>query len=100
LVRRALTWEEYLELTIGPNGENYSEFGSEAERKGAWFANRDELMASVNPTTRPWAFWEYEIGKQVKNCDELDYLQRKNLLTESEKRLLLKWGRAGKIDRF
>ena len=35
-------------------------FASEAERRAAWTAQRDRLIASIKPCTRPQAWWDYE----------------------------------------
>ena len=53
--RAALTPGQELALAIG--GDWRAEFGSEAAAEQAWFHHRDELLASVNPMTRPIAWW-------------------------------------------
>ena len=53
-----LTTAQVLELLIGlPGG-----FASDAERRAAWFAHRDELMALLPPDGRGWAWVVYEGG--------------------------------------
>jgi hypothetical protein len=41
--QHVLTWEEQLELVCGPRGEEFSEWTTDAERREAWEAYRDEL---------------------------------------------------------
>jgi hypothetical protein len=58
MLRGELTSEQVLELVIGlPGG-----FASEAKRRAAWFAHRDELMALLPPDGRGWAWVTYEGG--------------------------------------
>jgi hypothetical protein len=35
-------------------------FESEAARRAAWVANRDQLLAEARPGLRPGAWWQYE----------------------------------------
>jgi hypothetical protein len=86
-----LTVEQTLALLIGPTGD---EFANDAAREAAWFLHRDELLADVNPTTRPWAYWQFEQGgKHPKHGEEAARLAELDLLTPTEKRLLTKWAR-------
>jgi len=56
-----LTLDQMFELTIGPRGA--SVFASDADRRAAWEAHRDELLAIWEAeAVRPWAFWRYEPG--------------------------------------
>lgn len=52
----ALSDEQEMDLVQGERGA----FASEAARRAAWRAHRERLMASVNPCTRPAAWWDYE----------------------------------------
>ena len=73
-------------LLIGPTG---GEFATEVEREAAWWEHREELMADVNPTTRPWAFWQYEQGgKHPARGKEAATLEKLGMLTPEEKRLI------------
>jgi hypothetical protein len=56
----ALTMDQTMELVLGPSR---GAFADDSERRSAWIRHRDELMASINEFRRPWAFWEYEIGR-------------------------------------
>ena len=53
---RALTFQEELNLLIGSGGVRWSD----DERREAWQEHKDKLMSSVNPGTRPAAFYDYE----------------------------------------
>lgn len=50
-----------------PGAIEYSMFGSDEERREAWEARRDRLMADwphVWLHQRPWAWWRYEAGRE------------------------------------
>jgi hypothetical protein len=52
---------DVLELTDGLCG--HASFESDEERREAWFANRDHLLAEHirhHPGKRPWAWWRFE----------------------------------------
>ena len=53
---RALTYQEEFDLLLGSGGVQWSD----GERREAWEDHKDVLMASVNPGTRPAAFFDYE----------------------------------------
>lgn len=60
-----LTFWERLDLRIGPMPDHWGtdriRWTTDAERRAAWFANRDELLARrTHPGRRPAAFWQYE----------------------------------------
>jgi hypothetical protein len=91
LLRGELTTAQTLALLIGPTG---NEFASDAERKQAWLMHREALLADVNPTTRPWGFWEYEQnGQHPRHGTQAATLAELGLLTPAEKRLLTKWAK-------
>ena len=66
---RQLTWDEDLELICGPAGgpddqdddqafdPERSDFASEAERRAAWFANRERLLE--------WS-WRTTVGRRAR----------------------------------
>ena len=58
-LRGELTTAQTFELLLGPTGQ---EFTTDAERKAAWFAHRDELMALLPPDGRGWGWVTYEAG--------------------------------------
>jgi len=88
-LRGELTSEQTWALLIGPTG---GEFASEAEQKAAWYAHREALLADVTPTTRPWAFWQYEQGgKHPRHGTEAAVLAAGGLLTPAEVALLARW---------
>src|ERR1035437_5850609 len=73
-------------LLIGPTR---GEFASDAERERAWWEHREALLADVNPTTRPWGFWEYEQGGQhPRHGQQAARLAELGLLTDAEQALL------------
>jgi hypothetical protein len=75
LKRMRLDWRRcQLELT----NEHINTWG-DRDRKG--------------PFTRPWAFWEFDVVDRRAGESQFDYLQRKNLLTEKEKRYFAECGR-------
>jgi hypothetical protein len=55
-----LTSGQTMELLIGP--ESRSAFRNDDERRAAWWAHRDELMALLPPDGRGWAWVAYEGG--------------------------------------
>lgn len=102
LARRAgsrgeLNREQGIELLIGPGGE--SDFTSEAEVRQAWRERREELLATIPPFRRPWAWWEYEAPGPLLwiNEPEENYLERHGLLTAQEKTMLARSRREGDI---
>lgn len=86
--QRGMTDEEELDLVLG---SSMGAFGSDAERQASWFANREELIALVNPLSRPQAFWDYE-QPDARQRAEKDFqtLERLGLLSDAEKALLAK----------
>jgi hypothetical protein len=65
LVRRdALTPHERADLT----GYAHGAFASDEERRDAWFAHRDELLARAQRGfgSGPAAFWDYEGPKELR----------------------------------
>lgn len=70
--RDVLTFEQELELLIGPKAPDArafrpgaphwerSSFISPWERRQAWFRYRDQLLEDSPPGTRPWGWWQYE----------------------------------------
>ncbi len=53
---------QHQDLLLGRRGA----FRSERERRAAWAANRERLLESVNPCTRPAAWWDYEAPGGMK----------------------------------
>jgi hypothetical protein len=90
MLRGELTSEQVLELVIGlPGG-----FASDAERERAWWEHREALLADVNPTTRPWGFWQYEQGGQhPRHGQQAARLAELGLLSDAEQALLRRWGK-------
>lgn len=84
----ALTDDQEWDLILGT--VHAAAFSSPKEREEAWFRHREILLKSVNPTTRPSAFWDYEAKKLPREKD-LAALVRLGLLTAEEKRLLQRW---------
>jgi hypothetical protein len=87
-----LTDAEELELICGPGGE--SAFSSESARREGWALHAEWLIEACNRSTRPWAYWQYDIQLQPSGND-MDALKRLGLLTPQEMRLLAAWA-AGK----
>jgi hypothetical protein len=87
-----LTDAQEMNLLIGAPGG----FANDDERRKAWFAHRDELMAALNPCTRPAGFWEFEApGGKLPGEKGWAALERLALLTPEEKHLARKWGLIG-----
>ena len=82
-VATMLTMEQTMELTLGPSR---GAFANDLERRSAWIRHRDYLMTSLNEFTRPWAYWNYEIGRMPEYPDgSFRLLSELGLLTEREK---------------
>ena len=67
--RAQLTFDERHHLQVGPNARHLQRhpaaeirWTTEAERRAAWFAHRDEFAVRFGerPGQRPAAFWQYE----------------------------------------
>ncbi len=87
-MNRILNLEQYLELLLGPRG-TASAFRSDEIRREAWIGHARELLAVVDPGSRPWAWWEYNAPEPALPWEpELAYLERCNLLTEIERQRL------------
>ena len=85
---RVLNLEQYLELLLGPRG-TASAFTSDALRRAAWRDHARELLAVVDPGSRPWAWWEYDAPEPALPWEpELAYLERCKLLTDTERQRL------------
>lgn len=78
--RRELTEGQFWELMLGPPAPDReaftspypakrSAFESPFLRRAAWNEHKAEIMEGHNPGTRPWAWWEYEVGKQPRAAD-------------------------------
>ena len=62
---------ELLELGAGYDGRG-SQWPTDAERREAYFAHRDEVLdrrAQRRPGERPWAFWHYEHPDLERDTD-------------------------------
>ena len=59
-LRGELTSEQTMELLIGPGWR--SAFRNNDERRAAWWAHRDELMALLPPDGRGWGWLVFEGG--------------------------------------
>jgi hypothetical protein len=84
------------ELILGPHGPHTDKpplFPSDAARRAAWVEHRDSLLKGVNPTVRPWAWWEYE-SPEPRESDEAAQLRRLGLLSANELALLDRWAAA------
>jgi hypothetical protein len=89
--KQGLSLTETWALLLGPTG---NEFASDAFRKAAWWEHREALLADVNPTTRPWGFWQYEQGgKHPAHGQQAARLAELGLLTDAEQALLRRWGK-------
>lgn len=99
--RGELTGDEFWELSLGPPSADdvaftsphsrlRSAFESPFLRRAAWLLNRTELLAGHNPGTRPWGYWEYEVGEQPQEGDE-EALRRLGLLEPWEAAQLAAW---------
>jgi hypothetical protein len=85
-----LTWDQQLELWLGPNGESC--FVTDAERRRAWAAQREEILADCPACVRPWAFWEYEVKHHpTGGVSDREELTRLGLLSPDEVALTAKW---------
>ena len=86
-VRGALTPEQEIAPLIGGQA-----FATPQEYERAWWTHREELLASVNPTTRPAAWWALEFkGERRPRERDRQALERLGLLTPEEKHLVEKW---------
>jgi hypothetical protein len=85
--RRELTWEQELELFLGPRSAGQSAYASEAERREAWGTHREQFMEH----TRPWAWWKYDAPASVRPAwhqgiaEEWAALEAAGLATEDER---------------
>ena len=96
--RRTLSYVDWMDLVIGGP---YTP-GERTRLRPLWESHREQLMASVNPGTRPAAFWEFEVEKKDRPGEpadprkpgyvpdelQIDRLKRLGLLTPAEKALL------------
>jgi hypothetical protein len=86
-----LTFEQAMELILGPINVSAPPFANDRERRSAWKQYRDELLTSVNEFSRPWAFWVYEVGRMPNRSAgerDVDLLRKLNLLTDQERAIL------------
>lgn len=86
----ALAVEQEEDLMSGWRGA----FATAPERKAAWLAARDRLMATCNPATRPAAWWDYEAPVALdphRGQDEQLYVM--GLLSDSERATFEAWCR-------
>jgi hypothetical protein len=58
--RRHLTLAQRTSLILGATSAYQDAFGSDAERRAAWFRHRDYFLAMCRFGDRPAAFWDYE----------------------------------------
>jgi hypothetical protein len=87
-----LDLEQYLELLLGPKDE-LSAFDSGESRREAWRDHSAELLAMVDPGSRPWAWWQYDAIEPILPREpELAYLCRCGLLTGAERERLERAG--------
>jgi len=87
----ALTDAQEWDLLIGgPLGA----FATPEERKRAWYAHRDELIALLGTIVRPQGFWDYEYSKLPGEKD-FKALKRLGLLTPEERRQAARWAKEG-----
>jgi hypothetical protein len=92
-LRRELTWEEEMELWLGPSHRG-SLFASREDLQQAWLANRDRLMAVWGKHgRRPAAWWEFEAPFPRPSGREQSSLYEAGLLTEEERVELVTWWR-------
>jgi hypothetical protein len=86
--------ERELDLVGGERGA----FASSAERRAAWRANRDRILAAVNPGCRPAAWWEFEAkAARDPNRSQDEQLYVMGVLSDSEKADFEAWcKRAGR----
>lgn len=84
-------------MTVGIEKTGHPAFASRADYERAWWQHRDFLMTSVNPCSRPDAWWTLEFkGERKPGEKDWEVLERAGLLTETEKCLVEKWYRHGK----
>jgi hypothetical protein len=84
---RGLTEAQAIALLIG--GDFPALFGSEQAAREAWIRHREELMAAVNPCTRPEAWWCFEAPEKPAGRNaRFETLERLGLLTGSERAML------------
>jgi hypothetical protein len=83
-----LTDAQSWELLLGPRRAGVSAFESEFLRRAAWLQHHDQLLADVNPTTRPWGWWTYEApGQPLPGETETAALARFGELSAREQAL-------------
>jgi len=87
--RRALTFYEKLELAIGPGRD--PQFADDEARRKAWEEHREVILAFVNKTTRPWAWWQFECEEAQDYTQGDAQLERLGVLTDEEKVRVAKW---------
>ena len=77
-------------LSLGEQG-----FSSRAEMEKSWWAHRATLMAESRPLSRPYSFWEFEVGSYHPGCKkngyekEIDAVIRLGLLLTPQERNIL-----------
>jgi hypothetical protein len=87
-----LTHMQRAELLIGeaPYG---SAFASDAQRRAAWVAHREVLLARPGQYgRRPWAWWQYEAGFEAPD-DEAAALIRMGVVDDAERAAIYAWWR-------
>ncbi len=83
-----LNLEQYLELLLGPNDDT-SAFDSDESRRQAWRDHATELLPTVDPGSRPWAWWQYDATEPMLPRESaLAYLSRCGHITGAERELL------------
>jgi len=90
-VASVLTLPQEIELILGPGCCSTADFANDQERREKWRRHRDEIMASANDFSRPWAFWAFEVGRipsRENGEREVDLLRELNLLTAREQAML------------
>ena len=89
-----LTQEQEFTLLFGVDKTNFP-FRSMDAMRAAWIANRPELLASVNPGTRPSGWWLFESreGRDRNGPEALLELIKSGELTEGEAERLRRLGR-------
>jgi hypothetical protein len=61
--RTALSWEQRMDLVLGPD-ERWPAFEDDADRRAWWSIHGETITARLNPGHRPSAWWTYDSAEE------------------------------------
>ena len=89
---------QWLELQLGP-GSRLSHFRDDDERREAWYAHADNLLADCPPGRRPWGWWAYErTESRYDYRSEAEQLVHLGVVGDAEMRQIeAEWERSDRV---